>query len=125
MRIPLGVDSIASLFFRAGKLSLRSNCAEREVEILKRHVSKDHIHLFVSGPPHVSARDLMQRIKGKSSRKLMPQFSHRNKECWGRPLCARGFFVARSGVVTDDAIRTYIRAQDISKKDEAFRIDDE
>jgi REP element-mobilizing transposase RayT len=46
----------------------------------------------------------MQRIKGKSSRKLLQQFSHLNKECWGQHLWSRGFFVASSGVVRDEAI---------------------
>src|SRR3954463_2782887 len=44
---------------------VRTICAELEVEILKGHVSIDHVHLFVSCPPHVSASFLMQRIKGE------------------------------------------------------------
>lgn len=31
---------------------LREICKSNEVEILKGHVSKDHVHLFVSVPPH-------------------------------------------------------------------------
>ena len=96
-----------------------------EVEILKGHVSRDHVHLFVSCPPHVSPSDLMQRIKGKSSRKLPQEYSHLNKPCWGRHLRARGFFVASSGVVTDEAIAEYIRTQDVSKGDEDFRVEGE
>ena len=96
---------------------VRTICAELEVEILKGHVSADHVHLFVSCPPHVSASYLMQRIKGKTSRKLLQQFSHLNKQCWGRHLWARGFFVASSGVVTDEAIIEYIRTQDVSRGD--------
>ena len=75
---------------------VRDICSELEVEIVKGHVSKDHLHLFVSCPPHVSPSYLMQRIKGKSSRKLLQEFSHLNKQCWGRHLWARGFFVASS-----------------------------
>src|SRR3954470_7201382 len=44
---------------------VRTICAEPEVEILKGHVSTDHVHLFVSCPPHVSASYLMQRLRGK------------------------------------------------------------
>ena len=88
-------------------------------------MSKDHVHLFVSCPPHVSARYLMQRIKGRSSRKLMQQFSHLNKQCWGRHQWARGFFVASSGVVTDEAIIEYIRTQAEGKSDGEFRAGDE
>jgi hypothetical protein len=35
---------------------VRDLCSELEVEILKGHVSKDHVHLFVSCPPHLSPR---------------------------------------------------------------------
>src|SRR3954466_15424451 len=69
---------------------VRDICSELEVDILKGHVSRDHVHLFVSCPPHVSPSYLMQRIKGKSSRKLLQQFSHLNKAGWGPPLVAPG-----------------------------------
>jgi putative transposase len=104
---------------------VRHICSEPEVEIIKGHVSKDHVHLFVSCPPHVSASYLMQRIEGKTSRRLLQQFSHPNKQCWGRHLWARGFSLASSGVVTDEAIIEYIRTQGVSKSDGDFRVDDE
>ena len=103
---------------------VRDICSELEVEILKGHVSKDHVHLFVSCPPHVSPSDLMQRIKGKSSRRLLQQFSHLNKACWGRHLWARGFFVASSGNVTDEVIMEYIRTQEQAKGDDDFRVEE-
>ncbi len=67
----------------------------------------------------------MQRIKGKSSRKLLQEFSHLNKQCWGRHLWARGFFVASSGVITDEAIIKYIRTQDVTNADGDFRVEGE
>lgn len=88
---------------------VRPICAELEAEILKGYISQDHVHLFVSCPPPVSASYLMQRVKGKSSRILLREYSHLNKACWGRHLWARGFFVASSGNVTDEVIMEYIR----------------
>ena len=102
---------------------VRTICAELEVEILKVHVSQDHVHLFVSCPPHVSASYLMQRVKGKSSRILLREYSHLNKACWGRHLWARGFFVASSGNVTDEVIMQYIETQELTKEDDDFRVD--
>ena len=58
---------------------VRDICSELEVEILKGHVSKDHVHLFVSCPPHVSPSYLMQRINGKTSRKLLIENKDLNK----------------------------------------------
>ena len=101
---------------------VRDICAELEVEIIKGHVSQDHVHIFVSCPPHVSPSYLMQRIKGKSSRKLIQEYRPLRAECWGRHLWARGFFVASSGNVTDEVIIEYIKTQDVEKDDEDFRV---
>jgi len=103
---------------------VRTICAELEVEILKGHVSVDHVHLFVSCPPQVSASSLMQRVKGKSSRRLLQEYSHLNKESWGRHLWARGFFVASSGNVTDEVIIESIGTQELTKDDDDFRVSD-
>jgi putative transposase len=103
---------------------VRGICSELEVEIIKGHVSKDHAHLFASCPPHVSPSYLMQRVKGKTSRKLLQQFSHLNKQRWGRHLWARGFFVASSGNVTDEVIMEYIRTQDVANDAGDFRVED-
>jgi len=43
-----------------GKIAIRTRelirqvCTKNEVEILAGHVSKDHVHLLVSTPPHLS-----------------------------------------------------------------------
>ena len=103
----------------------RQICAELEVEILKGHVSRDHVHLFVSVPPHVSPSQLMQRIKGKTSRRLLQEFQPLRRACWVRHVWARGFFVASSGNVTDEVIMEYIKTQDLSKPDDDFRVGEE
>jgi len=86
-------------------------CKAEEIEILQGHVAKDHVHLFVSAPPHISPSKIMQRIKGKTSRKLMMEFRHIQKSFWGRHLWGRGYFAASSGNVTDEVIMEYIRLQ--------------
>lgn len=101
-------------------------CKANEIEILRGHVAKDHVHLFVSSPPHMSCSKIMQRIKGKTSRKLMMEFRHIQKAFWGRHLWARGYFVATSGNVTDEVILEYIRQQDNkepNKETENFKIE--
>jgi putative transposase len=45
---------------------IRGICKEHEVEILKGHISKDHVHLFVSVPPHLAISKLVQYLKGKT-----------------------------------------------------------
>ena len=60
----------------------------------------------------------MQLIKGKTSRKLLMEFRHLQKMFWGRHLWARGYFVASSGNVTDEAIMEYIRQQEGTEPDD-------
>lgn len=103
---------------------VRDICAELEVEIVKGHIGKEHVHLFVSCPPHISSSRLMQRIKGKSSRKLLQEYSHLKRQCWGRHFWARGFFVASSGNITDEMIMEYIETQNVAKEDEEFKVED-
>jgi REP-associated tyrosine transposase len=104
---------------------VREVCRSNEIEILQGHVSRDHVHILVSAPPNMSASKIMQYIKGKSSRKLMMEFRHLNKQFWGRHMWARGYFVATSGNVTDEVIQEYIRlqGQERSSDDENFRVE--
>jgi putative transposase len=38
---------------------IRGICQENEVEILQGQLSKDHVHLFVSVPPHLAISKLV------------------------------------------------------------------
>ena len=95
---------------------IRMVCAANEVEIMAGHVGKDHIHLLVSVPPHLSASKLVQYIKGNTSRKLQMEYKELNKQFWGQHLWARGYFAASSGNVTDEVIAQYIKDQDLEEK---------
>ena len=91
---------------------VREICRTNEIEILQGAVSPDHVHVLLSCPPNLSPSKIMQYIKGKSSRKLLMEFKHLQKQYWGRHLWARGYFVASSGNVTDEVIMEYIRQQE-------------
>ncbi len=101
---------------------LRGICKEHEVEILKGHVSKDHVHLFVSVPPHLAISKLVQYLKGKSSYKLLSENKQLSKVFWGRHLWGRGYFVATSGNITDEVILEYIKNQDATESEDEFTI---
>lgn len=90
---------------------VRQTCATLDVYILSGHVAVDHVHLLVSVPPKVSVSALMQRVKGRSSRKMLEEFGELNRQFWGRHLWARGYFAASSGNVTDEIIKQYIESQ--------------
>lgn len=104
---------------------IREICKTMDIEIIKGHVSKDHVHLFVSVPPYHSVSQVMKRIKGKTSRRLLSESRILAKQCWGRHLWARGYFVASSGNVTDEVIAEYIEQQTVKERsrDDDFTIE--
>jgi putative transposase len=79
----------------------------------------------VSVPPHISVSQLVQSIKGKTSRKLLMEFKSLSRVFWGRHIWARGYFVASSGNVTDEVIIKYIEQQNLEPPDGDFKTEDD
>ena len=80
---------------------------------------------MISIPPHVTISRLVQRMKGKSSYRLLGEFPHlRKRFSGGRHVWARGDFCRNSGNVTDEVIKAYI-AQQSHDSDDVFRIEGE
>ena len=104
---------------------VREICKAKDDEIIKGHISKEHVHVFVSVPPHVSVSQLVQSLKGKSSRKLLLEYKGLSRAFWGRHLWARGYFVASSGNVTDEVIMKYVEQQGNEPIDGDFKVDGE
>jgi putative transposase len=82
-----------------------------DIEIIRGHFSKDHVHLFVSVPPYHPASTVMKCVKGKTSSKLLRQSRMLASQFWGRHLWARGFFAATSGNVKGEEIAQYTESQ--------------
>jgi putative transposase len=87
---------------------IRQSCAGMKVRIVKGVLSRDHVHMFLSIPPHLALSTVMQNIKGRSSRKIQMEFPELKKRYWGRRFWARGYFSTTSGNVTDDIILQYL-----------------
>jgi len=104
---------------------MREICRANDVEIIRGDVGKDHVHIFVSVPPHISVSNLVQSLQGKTSRKLMMEYKSLSKTFWGRHIWARGYFVASSGNVTDEVVMRYIEMQGTEPQDDNFKTDDE
>ena len=54
---------------------LRQGCEARRITIIKGSISKEHVHMLVSCPPNISVSDMMQYLKGRSSKKLQEEFT--------------------------------------------------
>jgi len=101
---------------------IREICKSKDVEILKGHISLDHVHIFVSVLPHISVSNLLKSVKGRISRKMLMEFKTLSRQFWGRHLWARGYFAASSGNVTDEVIMQYIEQQGHEPPDGDFKI---
>ena len=97
---------------------MRMVCTSLDVEIVKGHISRDHVHMLVSVPPYVAVSRLVQRMKGLTSRKLLMENRGLNKAFWGRHLWGRGYFVASCGNVTEEIISRYIEEQSDMERDQ-------
>ena len=86
----------------------RQVCEELGVTIISGVLSLDHVHMFVSIPPHRAVSDVVRRIKGRTSRKVQMEFPDLRKRFWGRHFWARGYFCTTSGAVNDETILQYI-----------------
>lgn len=95
---------------------IREICDTHSIQIIKGHVSKDHIHIFISMPPQISVSKIAQYLKGKTSRKMMQENAVIRKMFWGQHLWSRGYYAVSSGNITDEMIIEYIKNQDDDKE---------
>ncbi len=90
---------------------IKETCKKNKVGILSGFVSKDHVHLLVSMPPDLPVSQLVQFIKGYSSRKLFEEFVELKKQFLIPHLWARGYFAGSCGKVTEEVVISYIQNQ--------------
>ena len=101
---------------------IRQTCQTREVQIVRGAVAADHMHMLVAAPPQLSPSKLVQKVKGRSSRRLQEEFPHLRKKFWGQHLWARGNFCATVGAVDEQTVREYIESQKWDEDVEGFKI---
>ena len=87
---------------------IRQIAAEHELEIISGKVARDHVHVFVGYRPNQDVSQIMQWLKGISSRVLL----HLRKRFWGRHFWARGYLAVSSGNITDEMVKEYIEEQE-------------
>jgi putative transposase len=83
-------------------------CDAQDVRIIKGVVSKDHVHMHVSYPPSLAISEMMRRIKGRSGKKLLLEYTELKKRYWGGHFWAIGYGAWSSGNITQEMINEYI-----------------
>ena len=102
---------------------LRQICEANDIQIVKGHVSKDHIHLYVSYAPKLSVSEMIKRLKGRSSKMIQAEFPEVGAKFWGRHFWGIGYAAFSSGTVTDQTIQEYLERH--IDKDDGFTVDGE
>ena len=87
---------------------IRQTCDSLDIQILKGVVSKDHIHLHVSYPPKLSISEMLKRLKGRSAKILLLEYSELKKRYWGGHLWGIGYGAWSTGNITDEMIQEYL-----------------
>ena len=86
---------------------IRQTCDSLDIQILKGVVSKDHIHLHISYPPKLSISEILKRLKGRSAKMLLVEYSELKKRYWGGHLWGIGYGAWSTGNITDEMIQQY------------------
>lgn len=75
------------------------------------NVQTDHVHLLLQIHPRDRVADVVQRLKGGSSRLLRQEFPELEEFLWGRSFWCDGYFAESVGQTQEGVIRRYIRQQ--------------
>jgi len=83
-------------------------CDSEDVKILKGVVSKDHVHMHIEYPPSKRISNLMQRMKGRTSRLLQQEYPELKKRYWGKHFWAIGYGAWSTGNLTEELVQEYL-----------------
>ena len=81
---------------------------ELKIEIIAIECDKDHVHMFLNCPPTLSPSDIMQKLKGYTSKILREEFF---ELCKIPSLWTRNYFVSTAGNVCSETIKKYVENQ--------------
>lgn len=82
---------------------------DRELMLHAMEIMPDHVHLFVEADPTLCVAELVNRLKGVSSRVLRQEFPFLRSRL--PTLWSRSYFAATVGAVSEATIQRYIENQ--------------
>ena len=89
-----------------------SVCADFESALVEFDGEHDHVHLLVNYPPKVSVSNLVNSLKGVSSRMIRKMnYPSIRKRLWGGALWSPSYFAGSCGGAPIAVIRQYIEQQ--------------
>jgi putative transposase len=82
---------------------------EHDMTVHSMEVMPDHVHLFVEADPTLCVSEIVNRIKGRSSRVLRQEFPTLRSRL--PTLWSRSYYAGSVGAVSESVVRRYIEAQ--------------
>jgi putative transposase len=64
--------------------------------------------MFVSVPPKLAISDLVRKMKGRSSHKVLREILALRRRYWRRRFWAHGYFSTTNGAFIDDILLQYL-----------------
>jgi len=86
-------------------------CEVNDWVIRELKVLPDHVHLLIQVNPKDLISDVMQLLKGGSSKVIREEFPELEEFLWGDNFWSEGYFVESIGKVAEEAVRKYISEQ--------------
>ena len=86
-------------------------CSDFEAELTEFNGEDDHVHLLINYPPKVAVSNLVNSLKGVSSRHLRKEFPEIKNKLWGGSLWSPSYFASSCGGAPLEIIKQYIEQQ--------------
>ena len=93
------------------KRIFRIVCADFEADLKDFNGGGDHVHLLVNYPPKTCLSNLVNSLKGVSSRRLKVEKIDFQKKCYNGALWSPSYFVGSLGGAPLSALKTYIQSE--------------
>jgi putative transposase len=86
-------------------------CRMNKWWISELSIPEDHIHLIIQTKPSDTVAEVVQRLKGGTSRVIRKEYPELEEFLWGDSFWADGYFAETVGNVDEEVVRRYIREQ--------------
>ena len=86
-------------------------CADFEAQLIEMDGEDDHVHLLVEYQPKVAVSNLVNSLKGVSSRLLRKERPDIQKRYWKGVLWSPSYFASSCGGAPISIVRQYIEQQ--------------
>ena len=93
------------------RILFTSICTDFEAELVQMDGEDNHVHLLVKYPPKVAVSNLVNSLKGVSSRMLRKERPDLAARYWKGALWSPSYFAASCGGAPINILKNYIQQQ--------------